>query len=258
MESSNTYQIQSVARALEILELLASHGGAGRITDIARELDCSKNTTFRLLQTLHEHGFVRQADDASYELTFKLLKLGESALRNTEVPDVARPYLQALTRIVGETTTLAILDDDEVVYVDRVHGNMPHNTSYTIGSRAPASRTALGKAMLAYSPASVVEKILSQGLTANTVYTITDPTRFRAELEYIAQGHCAVDNQENVLGIRCIGAPVFDRKAEVVAAISISGLAVRLTDERLEELAVHLLETARAISERLGYEVKNS
>lgn len=254
MEATNNYQIESVIRALEILELLASNGGTGRITDIAREMGCSKNTTFRLLQTLQARGFVRQADDSSYELTFKLLKLGESVLRTTEIPDVARSYLQSLTQTLGETSTLAFLDGDEIIYIDRVHGNMPHITSYTIGSRAKARNTALGKAILAYSPTTVVEDILKQGLKANTAYTITDPDQFRAELEHIAQGNCAIDNQENVLGIRCVAAPIFDRKGKVVAALSISGLAVRLTDDRLDEFSTHVMNTARAISQRLGYE----
>jgi DNA-binding IclR family transcriptional regulator len=254
LETTNNYQIESVIRALDILELLAANGGTGRITDIAREMGCSKNTTFRLLQTLQARGFVRQADDSSYELTFKLLKLGESVLRTTEIPDVARPYLHSLAQTLGETSTLAFLDGDGIVYIDRVYGNMPHNTSYTIGSRAKARSTALGKAMLAYSPATIVENILSQGLSANTPYTITDPDQFRAELKHIAQGNCAIDNQENVLGIRCIAAPIFNRKGEVVAALSISGLAVRLTDERLDEFSTHVMGAAKAISERLGYE----
>lgn len=253
MTENSNYQVKSVLRALDILELLASTGGSGRITDIAREIGCSKNTAFRLLQTLQERQFVRRADDSSYELTFKLLNLGESVMRTTEVHDVARPHIQNLVKACGETATLAVLDGDEIVYVDRVHGNMPHNTSYSIGSRAKAYRTSLGKAILAFSPEAVVDKCLNQELQANTEYTLTDPTKIRSELGEVAQRGYAIDNQENVLGIRCIGAPVFDRKGEVVAAVSVSGLAVRLTDERLKEFSVHLLNTTRAISSRLGY-----
>jgi len=250
---NNNYQIKSVLRALDILELLASKGGSGRISDIAREIGCSKNTAFRLLQTLQEREFVRQADDSSYELTFKLLNLGETVMRTTEVHDIARPYIQNLVKLCGETATLAILDDDEIVYVDRVHGNMPHNTSYSIGSRAKAYRTSLGKAILAFSSETVVDHCLNQELQANTEYTITDPNRIRSELREVAQRGYATDNQENVLGIRCIGAPIFDRKGEVVAAVSVSGLAVRLTDQCLKDFSLHLLDTTRAISSRLGY-----
>lgn len=252
--SNNKYVIQSVLRALDLLVWLAEHEGRGRLTEISQDLGYQKNTTFRLLYTLIERGFVRQTDDAGYELTFKLLTLGESVIRSTDIHHVARPHIQELARKCGESVTLAILDGNEVIYLDRVLGSARFNTSYSIGSRAKAYTTALGKAILAFSPGEVVERCAGKELLANTQYTIVDAKDLRQELEETARRGYALDNQENVLGIRCIGAPIFDRKGEVIAAISISGLAVNMTDERVKELIDPMLDTASTISAQMGFD----
>lgn len=248
-----SYHIDSVLRALDILEFLAEHDGTSRVTDIAYEIDCSKNTAFRLLQTLKERDFVRQADDGSYELTFKLLNLGEQVAYKTDLHNVARPYLEELTKEFGETASLAILDGHEIIYVDRVLGNQPYHTSFSVGSTAMAYSTSLGKAILAYSCDKIVDSILSMGLKPITDFTITNADQLLADLRETAIRGYAIDNQENVLGIRCIGAPVFNRKGDPVAAISVSGLAVRLTDDHVKAIAKCLLSKSAIISHKLGY-----
>ena len=248
-----SYTVESVLRALNILEFLAQQGGSSRVTDIAQAIGCSKNTAFRLLQTLRERGFIRQADDASYELTYKLLHLGESVLRNSDLHEVARPYLQEFVEQFGETINLGILDGIEVVYVARVLGTLPYHTSSTIGSRDKAHSTALGKAILAFSPQATVSSVLAAGLPAQTQHTITSPERLLAELSATAARGYSIDNQENVLGIICVGAPIFDRRSDVVGAISTSALHVRLTDDRIPVVAEKLISTAAVISQRLGY-----
>lgn len=250
---ASAYSVTSVLRALDILEFLAQQGGAGRVSDIAKALRCSKNTAFRLLKTLQQRGFVGQTDDASYELTFKLLTLGECVLRNTDLPAVARPYLEMLNRRFGETVSLGILDGDEIVYLNRVLGTRPYHTSYPVGARTASYSTALGKAILAVSPGSVVDRIIAAGLRPKTEHTITDPERLRADLRRTAARGYAYDNQESVVGIRCIAAPVYERRGGVVAAVSVSALAARVTDEYSETLAKRVIATAAALSSRLGY-----
>jgi DNA-binding IclR family transcriptional regulator len=251
--AAGAYSVTSVLRALDVLEFLAQQGGAGRVSDIAAALRCSKNTAFRLLKTLQQRGYVRQADDASYELTFKLLNLGECVLRTTDLHAVARPYLEALNQQCRETVSLGILDGHEIVYLDRVLGTQPYHTSYSVGARTTAHSTALGKAILAFSPGPIVDGIIEAGLAPKTDNTITDPERLRADLRMTVTRGYAYDNQESVLGIRCIAAPVFDRKKDVVAAISVSALAARVTDGYAETLAGKLISTTAALSARLGY-----
>lgn len=247
------YSVTSVLRALDVLEYLARQGGAGRVSDIAKALRCSKNTAFRLLKTLQQRGFVSQMDDASYELTFKLLNLGECVLRNTDLHSVARPHLEALNRQFGETVSLGVLEGEEIVYLDRVLGTRPYHTSYAVGARTTAHSTALGKAILAFSAAPVVDRVVKAGLRPRTEYTITDPERLRADLRATAARGYAYDNQESVFGIRCIAGPVFDRRGDVVAAISVSALAARVTDEYAKTLARRVTAAAAALSIRLGY-----
>lgn len=247
------YSVTSVLRALDVLEYLAQQGGAGRVSDIAKALRCSKNTAFRLLKTLQQRGFVSQTDDASYELTFKLLNLGECVLRNTDLHSAARPYLEELNRQFGETFSLGILDGDEIVYLDRVLGTRPYHTSYSVGARTTAHSTALGKAILAFSPGTVVDRVIKAGLRPRTEHTIADPERLRADLRMTAARGYAYDNQESVIGIRCIAGPVFDRSGDVVAAISVSALAARVTGDYAKTLAKRTVALAAALSSRLGY-----
>ncbi len=247
------YSVTSVLRALDVLEFLAKQGGAGRVSDVANALRCSKNTAFRFLRTLQQRGFVRQAEDASYELTFKLLNLGECVLRNTDLHSIARPFLEALNQEFGETASLGILDGDEIVYLDRVLGSRPYHTSYSVGARTTAYSTALGKAILAFSPGAIVDRIIEAGLKPKTEHTMTDPERLRADLRMTAVRGYAYDNQESVFGIRCIAAPVFDHRGDVVAAISVSALAARVTDAYAETLAVSVVPRAAALSSRLGF-----
>ena len=128
-----------------------------------------------------------------------------------------------------------------------------HRAPGSIGSRAKAYTTALGKVIMAFSPPSVVDLCLNGELKQNTPYTHTNPHHIRTQLRDIAHRRYAVDDQENVLGVRCVGAPIFDRKSNVVAAISMSGLAVHITDARLRQLVGPLRQAAASISRRMGY-----
>lgn len=247
------YSVTAVLRALDVLEYLANQRGEGRVSEIAKQVRCSKNTAFRLLKTLQQRGFVRQTNDASYELTFKLLNLGECVLRNTDLHAVARSYLEALNQQFGETVSLGVLDGQGIVYLDRVLGTRPYHTSYAVGARTTAYSTALGKAILAFSPDSIVDRIIEAGLRPITKHTITDPTRLRADLRGTAVRGYAYDNQENVFGIRCIAAPVLDRRGDVVGAISISALAARVDDAYAKTLAMRIVSMTAALSSRLGY-----
>ena len=249
---SNRYHVESVLRALDIIEILADRGES-RVTDLALEAGCSKNTAFRLLQTLMVRGYVRQAKDSSYALTFQLLNLSEKIVSHTDLNDIARPFLEELSHEFGETATLAVVDGADIVYLQRVLGNQPYHTSYNVGSHAKAYCTSLGKAILAYSPPEVVDTILDGNLESVTSFTIADPERLAAELRIIAERGYAVDNQENVLGIFCVGAPVFNRRGDVVAAISVSGLSVRMVGEIVNTIAESVKAEAAKISTQLGY-----
>lgn len=251
--TDRNYKIDSISRAISVLEILAERDEPCRVTDISRALECSKNTVFRILKTFELHGYVRETSDSSYELTLKLLNLGESVLSNLDLHRLARPYLEALVEEFGETATLGIPEGNGVVYVDRVLGKAPYRTSFGIGSRALIHSTSIGKAVLAFSSEEDVERIVEAGLPHLTEYTITDRDRLFEQLEEIRRRGYSIDDQENVLGIRCVGAPVFSRKGAVIGAVSVSGMAVRITKELIEVIAPKLVEQTFAISARMGY-----
>ncbi len=180
MDKKN-YNVESVLRALDIIEILAERGGS-RVTDLAMDIGCSTNTAFRLLQTLMNRGYVKQENVSSYELTFQILNLGDKLISHSDLNGIVQPYLEVLSHEFGETATLAVIDGAEIVYLERVLGNHPYHTSYNVGSRARAYCTSLGKAILAYSPKKVLDTIHKDNLHAVTSFTITDPMCLEAEL----------------------------------------------------------------------------
>ncbi|HHV58124.1 MAG TPA: IclR family transcriptional regulator [Firmicutes bacterium] len=247
--------VQSVNRALAILEALQAAGEGLGVTEIGTRVGLHKSTVYRLLATLARHGYVEQ-DPATerYSLGLKLVELGTAVLERLELRDLARPYLKRLMEASQEVAHLVVLQDGEVVYIDKVECPGPVKMYSQLGRRAPAHATAVGKVLLAFLPKAQVDAILARGLPRLTPHTITDPERLRRELRLIRERGYALDNEENELGIRCVAGPIFNHTGQVVAAFSISGLALRLLPAKLEELGGLVRETSREISARLGYQ----
>lgn len=167
---------------------------------------------------------------------------------------MAYPFLRRLRDLANETVHLVVMDGGQCIYVEKVECSQAVRMHSTIGSRVHAHCTAVGKSMLAYLSQEQVEEILGRhGLPARTSHTITDKKRLLEELAQVREQGYAVDDVENEEGIRCVGAPIFDHRRKVVAALSVSGPAFRLTKERVRELAPHVKATALAISRQLGY-----
>lgn len=247
--------VQAVDRALAILETLKAAGEALGVTELGARVGLHKSTVYRLLATLARHGYVQQ-DPATerYSLGLKLVELGTAVLDHLELRELARPYLKRLMEASQEVAHLVVLQDGDVVYIDKVECPGPVKMYSQLGRRAPAHATAVGKALLAFLPPAQVEAILARGLPRLTPHTITDPERLRTELHLVRERGYAVDNEENELGIRCVAGPIFNHTGQVVAAFSISGLAMRLTVPRLEGLAGLVCRTSQEISARLGYQ----
>lgn len=250
-----------VEKTLKVLEYLAEcNEVTAGVTEISAVLGYNKSTVYRILRVLAEHGFVEQSPSTQkYSLGVKLLELGTAYLTNCEVRKQARPFLEKLVADSGETVHLAILRDWEVLYIDRVEPpNSGISVGQKVGRRFPAYCTAGGKALLAWLPQEQLEQFLaSVPLKPMTPKTITDPGELRKELVRVRERGYAVDREEIHEWGRCVGAPIFDFTGGVVAAVSISGLSMRLTDERIETvLAPLVMEAARDISARLGYRRK--
>jgi DNA-binding IclR family transcriptional regulator len=250
------YSIKVVKRAFEALEVLASAERGLGVTEVAQALGVSCNSAFRLLHTLEESGYVRRDPNSKkYFLGLRLFELGNAVFHSRDLRELARPILQQLLNRFQETVNLAVLQDMHVVYIERLESPLSLRTSSTVGSRANAHSTSLGKAMLAFLPQGHVRRLMAETkLEARTAKTITDPQTLERELELTRQRGYAVDDGENLEGVCCVGAPVFDSQGSVVAAISVSAPLQRLNDlAKRKEIGLAVMQSAYDLSLRLGF-----
>jgi IclR family transcriptional regulator, KDG regulon repressor len=246
--------IGSVQRALDILNLFDTQTVELGTTDIARSLDLPKSTIAGLVHTLVLNGYlVQRPETRKYHLGFKLVERAGVLLSQFDLSQVSAPVLAALRDDVNESVNLGLRDGKYVVYIERMHGRNMLGMRSEIGKRELAHSTALGKAILAFSPEHVLVDFL-EGISFDPVtpYTIVDPETFLTELKHTYQRGYAVDDQENELGGRCVAAPIFDYTGQVVAALSISVPLQRFPDNRLEPLGKRVKAAASEISQLLG------
>lgn len=245
---------QSAERVLAMLEYLAETGSAGLGT-IARNLDLNKSTAHRFVSTLVRAGYARQDPiDRTYALTTRVVEIGSQVVQRLQNHRVIHPVLEELAAAVAETVHLGILDGYDLVYIDKVEGNSTVRMASRIGARGSCHSTALGKVLLAGLPDEEWDAYVGhRGLEPRTARTISSRELLFDELRRVRAQGWAADDVENEEGIRCVGAPVRDHRGQVVAAISISGWMVSMTEQRVPELVPLLLEHARRASETLGY-----
>ena len=251
--------VQSVDRALALLERLASRGGSASLSDLARDLGLSKSTVHALLATMRAWGVVSQEADGLYVLGIRLFEWGTAAVSRLDLRTAAGPVLERLMDQFQETVHLVVGDGLDVVYIDKRESPRSMRIVSQVGRRLPAYCTAVGKAMLAFRPEEELERLL-EGATLQpwTPNTITDKEALKAHLAEVRRRGYALDNEEIIEGLRCVGAPIRDHSGQVVAALSVAGLSVRLGPERIAEVIPAVVEAAAEISHRLGYREKGS
>ncbi len=250
-----TYSSQVLDRVVRILECFGPERTDLRLVEIARATGLHKSTLYRLLEAMRAHrllGF----DPATgcYHPGLKLFEIGSLAAGRFELDRHAHPTLEHLATVSGETAHLCVLDGSDVVYVAKVECTRTLRIPSAVGQRNPAYCTGVGKAILAFlSPAQIDAYIASTPLRPFTRKTLTSATELKANLRQIATQGYAVDDQEREEGVRCVAAPVRDHTGKVAAAISIAGPSIRVTKERVPELAGHVMRAADEISAHLGY-----
>ncbi|MFQ5848584.1 MAG: IclR family transcriptional regulator [Candidatus Methylomirabilales bacterium] len=257
-KEKSEYIVQSVDRALDILEAFNYEEEELGVTELSQKLGLHKNNVFRLLATLECRGYIEQDKrTGNYRLGMKTFEVANIFLHHLGLRRQARPILEELVNGCDETAYLAILDGPEVVYV------LMHETSQTVrivprlGHRLPAYCTASGKIQLAYESRDHLAQIFEgHVLQRHTGNTIDNLDKLVNHLKEVARLGYAVDNEEWEEGVRCIAAPVRDYSRRVVAGVGLSGPVSRFTMERIEKELVPLVkEAASKISQRLGYEL---
>lgn len=255
MASSNDVFSTAVERTLLILEAAAQREGGMSNADFSRKLKIPKSSASYILRTLEQHGYLRRdGDDRRYRLGMKVLNLSRAALGGIDVREVALPIMRHLVDRIHITTHLAILDHGEAVYVEKVEAPSFVKMNTWIGRRMEVHSTAVGKSLLAYLDSKERDAILRQrGLKKLTTHTITTLPRLLQELERVRQLGYAVDDEENSLGARCVGAPIFNDDGQAEAAIASTGILNDVPRDAIPHIADMLKEAARRISHQLGY-----
>jgi DNA-binding IclR family transcriptional regulator len=245
----------SLRRALAILEALiepSARGSGLSLTELAAATGLNKATLLRLSEPLVETSLVSRDGRGRFALGVGALRLGEAYLAGVDLRGAARPVLEELAAETGETAHLVVFDEPYVVYLDKVDSPSAVRMHSRIGGRMPLYCTAAGKAMLAWLPDEVVERVLALPTPGRTPSTLTSAAAVRKDLQLIRERGWSLDDVENEPEIRCVGAAVFDRSGAVVAACSLSGPDQRITPARARELGPRIRAAADAIGRRLG------
>ncbi|MFP7732266.1 IclR family transcriptional regulator [Priestia aryabhattai] len=247
--------IQSVDRALRILDLFDEHTTELKITDISDQMGLHKSTVHSLLKTLQQRGYINQnLENGKYGLGMKLFERGNYVIQSLDIRQLAKKYLIDLSEKTGQTTHLVILDGKEGTYIDKVEGPMAVILYSRIGKRIPLHCSAVGKALIAFKEKDEIETILAgYTYTQQTEFTITNKIQFLGELEKVKSQGYAVDNQENEPGVRCIAAPIRNHENKVIAAISLSTLIAGVDDIELGIFIQQLKQAASELSEQMGH-----
>jgi DNA-binding IclR family transcriptional regulator len=249
------YLINSIIRACNILRCLSRDKNHFRISELARQLQLDRSTTYRILLSLEKCGLAEKNNKTGeYSLGVAAFEIGNTYLRRMDFIQISKPIMTDLALKVQETVHLAVLSDTEIVYVDKVDSPRTLGVMSKIGQRAPVYCTALGKVLLAHQPkdelSSLIDRIKLKPFTQNT---ITSKKRLAEELKVIREKGYAVDQREYEEDVECIGAPIRNHLGDTIAALSISGPQRKMDTPLEKQYVSQVVEAAALISSKMGY-----
>lgn len=223
--------------------------------DISRKLEIPKSSASYILRTLEKQGYLnRDSQSGKYRVGLKILSLSRGALSGIDVREVALPIMRRLMEKTSLTCHLAILDGPEAVYIEKVEPQGFIRMDTWVGRRMRVHATSVGKALVAHIPQGQLDKIISERpMEKRTPKTITSMPRLLKELEKVRALGYSVDDEENNLGARCLGAPVFNQRGEIEAAVGLSGTISQVNSQTMPGIIEALKDAARHLSMQLGY-----
>lgn len=256
--SNKPTAVQSVDRAISVLEVLAHQGQAG-VTEIAAELGVHKSTAFRLISALEARDLVEQdADRGKYRLGLGILRLAGATTARLDIVQEARPTARVLAAEIGETVNIAVLSDGAALYLDQVTGTSAVQSHNWVGQRIPLHATSNGKVLLSGLDDEQIREVTGRTLTAYTPKTITDHARLLADVSQVRSDGYAVVCDELEIGLTAVAAPLRNAHDEVVASLSVSGPTFRFDEAKVEAARRHVVALADDISRRLGWHSRES
>ncbi|MHA6800593.1 IclR family transcriptional regulator [Bounagaea algeriensis] len=245
--------MQSVDRAVTVLELLARNGEAG-ITEIAAELGVHKSTASRLVSVLESRGMVEQLSErGKYTIGFGVVRLAGAATERMDLPRLGRPFCDSLASELGETVNIAIRDNDVALNISQARGTAAVTAHNWVGQRTPLHATSSGKVLLAHAPAEDQDDILALELQSYTNRTVVDAGQLRKDFDVIARDGYAASFEELELGLNAAAVAVYNQDGSVVAALSASGPSYRFSRRRVRDVVGSMRVAAKELSSQLGY-----
>jgi len=251
---SSSAPVGVISKVLKILEVLQGSGSGLGLKAISDATGIHKSTAHRFLKHLEREGYLICTEAGAYLIGPRLAQMTARVNPQANLQTVARPVLWELWKSTQETVNLAVLDQNTVLYIEVMESPHEFRLSSRVGTRRPLHATALGKALAAFLPDDARDSILSTiSFQPSTQKTIMNMVQFRRELQKIQRQGYALDDEEAVLGARCVSAPVLDSRGEAVGAVSVSGPVTRLSLNQVATLADAVTSAARSISVAMGF-----
>lgn len=245
--------LQTVDRALQLLESLAEHPTGMQPKEIEEVLELNKVTVHRLLATLENRGFIERMGNA-YVIGLKLVELSSMKLSNVELKTEASPYLRELVTRLGLPVQMAILEGTEAIFIDKIESRNSFRMYSQIGKRIPLYASGVGKVLLLQaSDEEIRKKLETVEFTAFTPKTLMSVEAVLGAIKVAQKIGYAVDDEEHEEGIFCVAAPIYDYRDKIIAAISVGGIEQSFISEENKHQIEMIKETAKKISRRLGY-----
>lgn len=246
--------ILSVAKAMELLQMLSKTGKPLSLTELAQRCGYPKSTVFGLLTTMRTYDVITQTPDGKYALGLRLFEYGRQVERSWDISQVARPYMEHLSQQTGASVTLSICEDDSVITLEQVEAPDKLRIVSDIGARLPIYCTSQGKVFLAHRSQQEVSKLLRrQMITPFTPHTITDLSILMQEIDACRTNGYAIENGEYKIGLRSISAPVYTVEGEVKYTLGVIGMFRSTHSAEFQTAVEQVCTTASMLSAALGY-----
>jgi DNA-binding IclR family transcriptional regulator len=254
VQQDDKSRIQAIGKMHDILGCFSSVDRRLSLAQVAAKAGLPRPTAHRMLSALRGIGFIEQdGRNGSYSLGIGLFELGSLALSNMDLLREAKPFMDRLSRLTGESAHLGVFNGLQVVVVEREEPGDRQARSLQPSESCPPHCTGVGKAVLAFQKQEIIDRVIEGGLKAYTNSTITEPDKLRVELAATRKRGYAIDDSEHEIWVRCVAAPIRNPSGHVFASLSVTGAADRMTDQRLNDLAPLVVQTADSISRQLGY-----
>ena len=251
--SINHHHYSSLRNALRLLNLFSVDEPELQLQDMATKLEIGQSTAFRLVQTLIAEGFVMRDPYAkSYRLAASVLAMGHTIITKMDLCHKSIDILEELAENTGETAHIAVLKDDQALYLLKIDSSNPVHLLSHAGKTNPIHSTSTGQILLAYQAESIINKVMERELIGYTEKTITDPMKLKNELQIIRKKGYAVSQEELHKGVVSIAAPVKNKKGEIIAAVSIAAPISRINKQNVPKLTKQVQQTANEMTQKLS------